>query len=172
MSYSINVEKTTLDGVLIISPSTNFEDFRGNYVELYNKELFFEAGINLEFIQDDISVSRKNVLRGIHGDSKTWKLVSCLRGTFYLVVVNNDENSSEYKKWEAFTLSDVNRNQVLIPPNFGNGHLVMSDESIFHYKQTTTYNRDGQFTIKWNDPKFKFWWPTKAPITSIRDEGL
>jgi DNA-directed RNA polymerase III subunit RPC1 len=63
------IEKTTLDGVVIISPSTNFEDFRGNYVELYNKELFIEAGINLDFIQDDISFSRKNVLRGIHGDS-------------------------------------------------------------------------------------------------------
>lgn len=171
MNNSINLLKTTLDGVLVISPSTYFEDFRGSYVELYNKELFFKAGINLDFIQDDISVSRKNVLRGIHGDSHTWKLVSCLRGTFYMVVVNNDSNSPQYKKWEAFTLSDVSRKLILIPPKFGNGHIVLSEEAIFHYKQTTTYNRDGQFTIKWNDPKFNFWWPVKVPITSIRDEG-
>ena len=172
MNFSIKVDKTSLDGVKLISPSTNFEDFRGSYVELYNKELFSSAGINLDFIQDDISVSRKNVLRGIHGDAQTWKLVSCLRGTFYMIVVNNDKSSPEYKKWEAFTLSDVNRKLVLIPPNFGNGHLVMSEESIFHYKQTTIYNRSSQFTIKWNDPKFNFWWPIKNPITSVRDEGI
>jgi len=166
------VETTSLTGVKLIHPSTNFEDFRGSYVEVYNRELFLNAGINEDFIQDDISTSTRNVLRGIHGDQETAKLVSCLHGAFYLIVVNQDKDSPEFGKWESFTLSDKNRLQVLIPPKFGNGHLVLSDSAIFHYKQTTNYNRASQFTILWNDPRFNFWWPVKSPILSRRDEGL
>ena len=166
------VETTSLTGVKLIHPSTNFEDFRGSYVEVYNRELFLNAGINEDFIQDDISTSSKNVLRGIHGDQETAKLVSCLHGSFYLIVVNQDKDSPEFGTWESFTLSDKNRLQVLIPPKFGNGHLVLSDSAIFHYKQTTNYNRASQFTILWNDPSFNFWWPVKNPILSRRDEGL
>jgi dTDP-4-dehydrorhamnose 3,5-epimerase len=169
---SLVVETTSLTGVKLIHPSTNFEDFRGSYVEIYNRELFQNAGINEDFIQDDISTSTKNVLRGIHGDQETAKLVSCLQGSFYLIVVNQDKDSPEFGKWESFTLSDKNRLQVLIPPKFGNGHLVLSDSAIFHYKQTTNYNRASQFTILWNDPEFNFWWPVKNPILSRRDEGL
>jgi len=167
----LEFSKTSLDGVLSILPSTNFEDFRGSYVEIYNKKLFQDAGLTQDFIQDDISTSYRNVLRGIHGDSKTWKLVSCLKGSFYLVVVNNDSSSPQFRKWEAFTLSDVNRRQILIPPRFGNGHLVLSESAIFHYKQTTDYDREGQFTLLWNDPEFDIWWPTDNPILSRRDSG-
>ncbi len=166
------IKSTSLEGVKLITPPTNFEDFRGSYIEIFNERLYREGGINLNFIQDDISISRKNVLRGIHGDSKTWKLISCLFGSFYLVVVNNNPQSSQFKKWEAFTLSDQNRYQILIPPNFGNGHLVLTESAIFHYKQTTEYDRSEQFTIVWNDPEFKFWWPVKTPILSLRDEGI
>ena len=81
---------------------------------------------------------------GIHGDTKTWKLISCLQGSFYMVVVNNDPNSSQYREWASFTLSDTNHLQVLVPPNFGNGHVVMSERAIFHYKQSTEYDRAGQ----------------------------
>ena len=167
----LEVSKTSLEGVLSILPSTNFEDFRGSYVEIYNEKLFKDAGLTQNFIQDDISTSYSNVLRGIHGDSKTWKLVSCLKGSFYLVVVNNDSSSAEFGKWEGFTLSDVNRRQILIPPKFGNGHLVLSESAIFHYKQTTDYDREGQFTLMWNDPKLNIWWPTSNPILSRRDSG-
>jgi dTDP-4-dehydrorhamnose 3,5-epimerase len=165
----MKVEKTDLSGVMLVTPPTVFEDFRGEYIETYNKELYFKNGIIVDFIQDDISLSRKNVLRGIHGDQETWKLVSCLLGSFYLVVINNDPDSKEYKKSISFTLTDKNKLQVLIPPKFGNGHLVMSDQAIFQYKQSTLYNRNGQFTIKWNDPNYKLWWPSKNPILSERD---
>ena len=77
----MNVEKTNLDGVLLITPPTIFEDFRGSYVEIYNEELYTKTGINIQFVQDDISESSQNVLRGIHGDDGTWKLISCLHGT-------------------------------------------------------------------------------------------
>ena len=168
----LEVKTTSLKGVKLISPPTNFEDFRGSYVETYNKEMYNEAGITEEFIQDDISTSSKHVLRGIHGDQETAKLISCLYGSFYLIVVNQDKESEEFGKWESFTLSDTNRLQVLVPPKFGNGHLVLSDLAIFHYKQTTSYNRASQFTILWDDPKFDFWWPISAPILSRRDSGL
>lgn len=165
------IEPTNLDGVKLITPPTNFEDFRGSYIEIYNQRAYHQAGLKEAFIQDDISTSRKNVLRGVHGDATTWKLISCLYGAFYLVVVNNDPTSLEFKKWEAFTLSDQNRKQILIPPKFGNGHLVLTDIAIFHYKQTTEYDRSGQFTIIWNDPNYGLWWPVKQPICSIRDSG-
>jgi dTDP-4-dehydrorhamnose 3,5-epimerase len=168
---NLEIATTKLDKVKLIRPPTIFEDFRGYYVETYNQDIYRQAGIDIEFKQDDISVSRQHTLRGIHGDQDTWKLVSCLQGTFYLLVVNNDPASAQYKQWQGFTLSETNRLQVLIPPKFGNGHLVLSEWATFHYKQNTNYNRAGQFTLFWNDPAFNFWWPLKEPlIISQRDD--
>ncbi|MEA2905403.1 MAG: dTDP-4-dehydrorhamnose 3,5-epimerase [Alphaproteobacteria bacterium] len=168
----MKVSKAKLDGVLVIEPPTQFEDYRGEYVEIYNDALYRAAGVSFDFVQDDISVSSQHVLRGIHGDARTAKLVSCLHGKFYLVVVNWDERSPQYRQWEAFTLSDKNRLQVLVPPKFGNGHLVLSEMAIFHYKQSTQYDRASQFTLAWNDPALGIWWPHKNPIVSQRDEGV
>lgn len=163
------VEETELDGVVVINPPTQHEDFRGDYVETYNKVLYFQAGIKDEFIQDDYSTSHRHVLRGIHGDRSTIKLISCLHGAIYVIVVNNEPNSPQFRRWQSFSLSSTNRKQIYIPANFGNAFLVMSDTAIFHYKQTTLYDRAGQFTIKWNDPEYGFWWPVQHPILSARD---
>ncbi|MDO9333525.1 MAG: dTDP-4-dehydrorhamnose 3,5-epimerase family protein [Dehalococcoidales bacterium] len=163
------VEKTKLDGVLLITPPTIHEDYRGQYIETYNEELYHIAVTGVKFVQDDISVSRKNVLRGIHGDAETWKLVSCLYGCIWLVVVNWDPLSPQLEQWAAFTLSDRNHQQVLVPPQFGNGHLVMSDIAMFSYKQSAYYNPKGQFTIRWDDARLKIWWPVSSPIISQRD---
>jgi dTDP-4-dehydrorhamnose 3,5-epimerase len=163
--------QSNLDGVLLIKPDV-FEDYRGEYVEIYNEGLYQQNGITVRFVQDDISVSGRHVLRGLHGDKTTWKLVSCLSGTFYLVVLNYDHDSEHFGKWISFTLSEKNRNQVLIPPKHANGHLVLSESAIFHYKQSTYYDNNKQFTVKWNDPKFAIWWPVKTPIISRRDEFL
>ncbi len=164
----IEFEKTKLENVLLIKPSV-FEDFRGEYIEIWNEELYKQLKA-IKFVQDDISISSKHVLRGIHGDNETWKLISCLYGKFYLMILNNDKNSTEYGKWQGFTLSDRNKYQVLVPPKFGNGHLVLTDKAIFHYKQSSYYSPKSQFTITWNDPKFNMWWPDKSPIVSQRDE--
>jgi dTDP-4-dehydrorhamnose 3,5-epimerase len=168
----LKVRETPLDGVLLIEPLTRFEDFRGEYVEIYNAEAYRRAGVTTEFIQDDISVSSRNVLRGIHGDGSTTKLISCLAGSFYLLVINNDPSSPQYRQWTSFTLSEKNRLQVLVPANFGNGHVVLSDWAMFHYKQNTQYDRAGQFTLLWNDPDLGLWWPSRDPIVSRRDMGL
>ena len=167
----MEVSRTRLDGVLLIKPPTIFNDSRGAYVEIYNEKLYSEAGINITFIQDDISVSKKHVLRGIHGDDRTWKLVSCLHGEFFLVVVNWNKLSPQFRNWETFTLSDQNRLQVLIPPLFGNGHVVLSESAIFHYKQSTYYDRASQFTLMWNDPALNIKWPINNPILSERDSN-
>ena len=164
----MKVESTELDGVLLIKPSV-FEDHRGLYVETYNKDLYKDHGIDIDFIQDDYSVSRRNVLRGLHGDRKTWKLVSCSYGEYYLIVMNNNNKSNQYKKWTSFIVSAQNRNQVLIPPNFANGHLILTESAVFNYKQSENYDRKSQFTIKWNDPKYKIWWPINDPVLSMRD---
>ena len=129
-----------------------------------------ENDIRINFIQDDISISYKNVLRGIHGDNTTYKLVSCLYGQFQLIVVNNNPVSRQFRKWQSFDMSIKNRFQILIPPKFGNGHLVLSNSAIFHYKQNTLYDPSSQFTIKWNDPLYKFKWKINDPILSVRDK--
>ena len=90
-------------------------------------------------------------------------------GEFYLVVVNYDKNSKKFLKHILIKLSDKNRLQVLVPPKHGNGHLVVSKQAIFHYKQSTEYDRKSQFTIKWNDNRLNINWPIKRPILSKRD---
>lgn len=170
----MQVELTKLEGVLLITPGV-FRDKRGKYIELYNWDDYDEYNIPTDFVQDDISMSRHNVLRGIHGDSKTWKLVSCLFGSIHLVVVNWNMESGEYKQWQSFNLLGEHYQQVLIPPKFGNGHLVLSEQAMFHYKQTTYYNQYPQFSIPYNDPELNIDWPIELgnpPITSERDRAV
>ena len=169
----MKINRTELDSVLVITPPTISEDFRGSYIETYNEKIYAEAGIDIKFVQDDISISSQNVLRGIHGDDETWKLISCLYGRIYVVVVNcKEEDSEDFGGWSALVLSDKNNLQVLVPPKHGVAHLVMSKKAIFHYKQSTYYNRKTQFSYRFDDPRFQIWWPVKNPILSERDEGL
>ncbi len=159
-----------LEGLKIITPPTVFDDFRGDYVEIYNREIYHEAGITIDFKQDDYATNRKHVLRGMHGDPLTHKLVKCIYGSLYFVAVQADENSPQFMQWEAHTLSSENRKQVYVPANFAIGYLVMSDVGIFHYKQSTVYGEADQFTIKWDDPRADIWWPVKDNIRSVRDD--
>lgn len=164
----MKVEKTTLSGVYLIKPDT-YEDFRGNYTEVYNREAYRNIGIDADFVQDDLSTTYHGVLRGMHGDPKTAKLVQCAYGRIYQVVLNCDPNSEEFGKWQAFILTSENRHQVYIPPMFGNGFYVLSDVAVYSYKQTTLYGDAKQFTYKWNDPRFGIVWPDEHPILSVRD---
>lgn len=146
-----------------------FEDFRG---ELYT---VFKTGDynNLQFNHDKVSISRKNVLRGLHGDSKAHKLVTCLSGEVLLVIVDYQEDSPNYLKWDSIILTEKNRIQVLIPPMFANGHLVLSKSATFFYKWSYAGNYpdvDEQFTIKWDDPQVGIYWPIDKPILSKRDK--
>lgn len=170
------VEQTKLNGVLLIKPSPSqdgrgelFEDIRGEFWETYNESKYRENGINLHFIEDDISVSHKDVLRGMHGDDRTWKLISCLYGSVFFVALNCDEKSEKFGQWESFVLTDKNHWQVLIPPMYGSGYLALTDNVIFRYKQSEYYRPGRQFTYKWNDPRFGINWPIQRPILTERD---
>lgn len=161
--------KTRLNGVLLIKPDV-YEDFRGSYTETYNQSQYKKNGVQADFVVDAYSVSSKNVLRGMHGDETTWKLIDCRYGRFYLVVLNFDQNSAQYGEWESFILSGENKWQVLVPPKFANGHLALTDAVTFHYKKSEYYNPKGEFTIRYNDPRFKIYWPSKTPLLSRRDD--
>jgi len=166
---SITVHKTNLEKVLLIKPSI-FEDHRGTYVETYSIADYQKNGIDIEFVRDDISTSSKDVLRGVHYDDKTWKLIQCMYGEIFFVVVDMRKDSADYLKWQSFILSSKNRNQVLVPPNFGNGHLVLSESCIFHYKMSEYYDPDNERGLKWDDPKAGILWSIKEPILSEKDK--
>ena len=166
----VQVERGEIDGVLVFRP-THFEDHRGHYVETWNDADYRAAGCEVTFVQDDISRSRQHVLRGLHGDTNTWKLIDCLLGTIYFVVLDVRPGSPTEGRWSAYSLSDRNAMQVLVPAGCANGHLVMSEQAIFHYKQSAYYTQGTQFTVRWNDPRYKIWWPISQPILSRRDDG-
>lgn len=146
-----------------------YTDFRGELWTLWKRGEFEP---DLDFNHDKVSVSRKNVLRGIHGDSKSWKLITCLHGSIYFVVVDNRKDSPNYLKWDWIILDDQRRKSVLVPPMFGNGTFTLTDKSIFHYKwayEGEYADVDQQFTIKWNDPRLDIPWPVSNPILQPRD---
>lgn len=164
----LRVEATKLKGVYLVKPFVH-EDIRGNFYETYNKKEYIDAGLIAKFIQDDISKSVKGVLKGMHGDNSTYKLVQCAYGSVYAVILNCDESSSDFGKWQSFILSDENKYQLYIPPMYGNGYYVLSDVAVYTYKQSTYYGEYKQFTYKWNDERFGIEWPAKASIISGRD---
>ena len=164
----LNVEYTEIDGVLLIKPSI-YQDFRGSYVEIYNSESYRDIlPISTSFVQDDYSYSKINVLRGIHGDFVTSKLISVLNGKIQAVIVDNRETSKTYMKWQSFHLSRENAHQLFIPAGCGNSMLALTDV-IYHYKQTSYYTPSSQFTIKWDDDRLNIEWDIKNPILSERD---
>jgi dTDP-4-dehydrorhamnose 3,5-epimerase len=163
---------TLIADLKLITPDIHY-DFRGEYVETYSQRAYRFAdqhGQPIEFVEDDISMSRQGVLRGLHGDSRTWKLIQCLYGEFYYVVADMRPASPSYLRWESFILNDRNRRQVLVPAGCANGHLVLSATCLFSYKQSQYYSGAGdQFTIRWDDPKLAIHWPHRQPILSLRD---
>ncbi len=156
----------------IITPQIHY-DYRGEYVETFSQRGYRftdRQGQPIEFVEDDISMSRQNVLRGLHGDSQTWKLIQCLHGEFYYVVADLRRGSPTYRHWESYILNDRNRRQVLVPAGCANGHLVLSATCVFSYKQSQYYAGAGeQFTVRWDDPKLGIHWPIREPILSQRD---
>ncbi len=157
------------DEVKVLNPNV-YTDYRGDLWTIWKKNDFVN---NLEFNHDKISTSRKDVIRGIHGDFKSWKLVSCLYGEIYFVIVDNRPDSKNYKAWDWIMLNDKNRSSILIPPGFGNGFCVMSNNSVFHYKWSYPGKYPDvkdQFTIKWNDKNLAIDWPITRPILQPRDK--
>ena len=153
--------------VKILQPDPWF-DYRG--------EMWTFSEDSMETPMEKISKftrSRKNVLRGLHGDKVTWKHITCVWGEIYLVVVDNRPDSVNYLKWDSFIISERNHLSVLVPPNFLNGHLCLSEECLFHYTQS--YPKDyidwmDQDVMKWNDERVNIDWPIDNPILNWRDK--
>ncbi len=150
--------------------NTAFADNRGIYWTSWKKKEYPK----INFVHDKFSISKKNVLRGLHGDKKTWKLVSCVFGKVFFVIVNYDRKSKDYLKHKSFILSHKNRLQVLVPPNYLNGFLCLTNTCVFHYKLSykgNYFDVKDQFSLKWNDKKLKIKWPQiKKLILSRRDK--
>lgn len=164
----------TLDEVTIIIPDT-FHDNRGSLYTTYLKDKF--EGLlpqNISFVHDKFAVSKKNVLRGIHGDFFSWKLISCVHGKIFQVVVDNRKESKTFLKHFGLFLDGSSPKSVLIPPGFGNAFQVLSHNAVYNYKLAYSGNyRDAneQFTLKWNDERISIDWPNKNPILSQRDSN-
>jgi dTDP-4-dehydrorhamnose 3,5-epimerase len=172
-----------LNQVKIVQPSI-YHESRGSISTTYHSDYYDrilpaeDRNSGLVFKHDRYSKSNEGVLRGMHYDDKTWKLVSCLHGKIYLAVLdlrgtNKNENPT-YGKYETFILSPETGTQVLVPPMFANGHYVMENNSIFSYKlayKGKFNDVDKQHTIKWNSNKFNIEWPCTDPIISKRDKN-
>lgn len=166
-------EGSTLSDVKIIQ-HTKFSDHRGQLWTTFD-ECLKEISIlkNLNFKHDKFAVNRRHVLRGIHGDSKSWKLVTVIHGSVFQVVVDCRITSDLYLKYETYELKGNEPTSILIPPGFGNAFLSISDNSVYHYKlaYSGSYNdADKQFTMKWNDPSIDIPWPIQNPMLSERDK--
>ena len=147
----------------------SFTDNRGFFLETYSKKKFKDIS-KLKFIEDDISFSKKNVLRGFHGDFKTWKLITCIYGNIQIGTINNIKNDKNFKSSKSYILKSDQPSQILVPPGFGVAYLSLTKVAIVSYKQTQYYGENKQFSINYNSPCVKFKWKTKKIIVSNRDK--
>ena len=147
----------------------SFNDKRGKFYETYNLKIYNKTVKKINFIQDDISISKKNVFRGFHGDYKTYKLTSCIFGKMIFFFIDNRKSKKSFGKIIKFSVSDADITQFLVPPGVGMATLTLSKFSQLSYKQSTYYDRKSQFTIKINSKKKIFKNLPKNLIISKRD---
>lgn len=168
--------ETEIEGVYIIEP-TVFGDNRGYFMETYNYNEFKEAGLDMVFVQDNQSKSKKGVLRGLHFQKThpQGKLVRVIEGEVFDVAVDLRKDSKTYGKWVGVILSKDNKKQFYIPEGFAHGFLVLSDEAEFIYKCTDFYHPEDEGGIAWNDPDIGVKWPMEGidkVILSDKDKNL
>jgi dTDP-4-dehydrorhamnose 3,5-epimerase len=162
--------RTALPGLLLIEPKV-FGDSRGFFFESFHKGRYAELGIDLPLVQDNLSRSTRNILRGLHFQEPQGqgKLVCVVRGSAFDVAVDIRKGSPTFGKWAGFELSDANHRQLWIPPGFAHGFCVTSEEADFFYKCTAYYSPKTEHSIAWNDPDLGIPWPVSAPILSAKD---
>lgn len=159
-----------LPGVVVVEPEV-FGDPRGFFLETWNQRRYRAAGIDAVFVQDNISVSRRGTLRGLHfqNPSPQAKLVSVLQGEVFDVVVDIRHSSPAFRQWQGVHLSAENKRQVFIPLGFAHGFQVLSERAMFHYKCTDFYSPKDELAIRWNDPALRIDWPIREPLLSEKD---
>tara|TARA_B110000014_G_C20084918_1_gene567310 strand:- start:62 stop:595 length:534 start_codon:yes stop_codon:yes gene_type:complete len=168
----VKASQTELEGVLLIEPTIHI-DSRGRFFESYEKEKYRALGIREDFVQDNQSLSNKNVLRGLHYrvDPEQAKLVRVVKGEVFDVVVDIRKGSPTFGEWQSFILSSTNFLQLYVPVGFAHGFCVLSDVAEFLYKVSEYYSAEKEKGILWNDPDIGINWPISNPVLSDKDEG-
>jgi len=167
----LKVTKTDISGLLIIQPSV-FNDDRGYFFESYNKERYQEFGIPVEFVQDNISKSKKGTVRGLHyqvREKAQGKLCQVIEGEVLDVAVDIRFNSPTFGKHFSLILNSELKNQLWIPAGFAHGFSVLSEEAIFSYKCTNYYSKSDERAILFNDPDLNIGWKIEQPVVSEKD---
>jgi len=168
----MTLEKLPIDGLIVLHPK-RFSDSRGYFFETYNAVKYAEIlGDDVRFVQDNISVSKKNVLRGLHFQSPPaaqGKLVSVLQGKVIDVAVDLRKNSETYGQHVALEISAETGVQFYIPPGFAHGFVALEENTFFSYKCTQLYSPQNEVTVMWNDPKLAIDWGLDNPIVSEKD---
>ncbi len=149
-----------------------FKDKRGKFFEVFNKEKFSKFGIKDIFIQDSISISNKNVLRGLHYTilKPQSQLLTVLEGKIFDCIVDLRKNSKTFKKVFTYLLSDKKNNQIYMPPGMAHGFVVLSKRAVLNYKASQTYNSNDEGGLLWSDKDLNIRWPSKKLIISDRDK--
>lgn len=157
-----------IPGPLIIEPKI-FGDERGFFMESWNKAAFAEAGLEVDFVQDNHSRSARGVLRGLHYQNPfpQGKLVRVVRGRAYDVAVDIRRSSKSFGRWIGVELSSRNHRQLWVPPGFAHGFLSLEDDTEFLYKCTDFYRPDAEHSLKWNDPEIAIAWPLEGEVPEL-----
>jgi dTDP-4-dehydrorhamnose 3,5-epimerase len=169
----VTVEETSLPGVLLLTPRVH-RDARGAFAELWRAERYAAAGLPDAWAQDNVSWSRRGVVRGLHFQHPhgQGKLVSVLRGEIRDVAVDVRAGSPTFGRWEAFALSDADARQLWIPPGFAHGFAVRSAEAIVSYKCTSPWCAEDEVTLRWDDPELAIAWEVEGePVLSEKDRA-
>ena len=157
-------------GLLVIEPSV-FGDSRGFFMELWSEGRYRDAGLEAGFVQDNLSLSARGTLRGLHFQNPRpqGKLVTVLEGEVYDVVADLRRGSSTFGRTFGLPPPPENKVQFYVPPGFAHGFVVVSDRALFHYKVTSPYSPADEVTVRWDDPDLGIDWPVDAPLLSARD---
>jgi dTDP-4-dehydrorhamnose 3,5-epimerase len=168
----MEIESLSLPEVLLISPRV-LADERGRFVETWSERRSMEVGLPTAFRQDNVSFSKRGVLRGLHCQHPNGqgKLVTVLRGHVFDVVVDVRVGSPRFGQWEGVGLDDVKLQQLYVPAGFLHGFVTMSDNTVFSYKCTEFYEPTQEFCVRWNDPALGVEWPVVLPTLSAKDAG-
>lgn len=167
----MQVIPTEFEGLYIIQPKC-FEDERGYFFESYNENEFKKSGLNLNFVQDNQSLSQKGVLRGMHFQNPPYaqgKLVRVIKGAVLDVVIDIRKNSKTFGRHFSLELNEQNKTMLYIPEGFAHGFLTLQDKTIFFYKCTNFYNKASEDCILWNDPALNINWGISNPLVSEKD---
>ena len=166
------IETTPLAGLLLVKPDV-FGDERGFFQETWNLRRYTEAGLDRHFVQDNLSLSRKGILRGLHfqNPGPQGKLVYVLQGEVFDVAVDVRTDSPTFGQWHGVTLSAENHHQLFVPEGFAHGFCVTSETALFAYKCSDFYNPKAEFSLLWNDPDIGIEWPITKPELSEKDKN-